>query len=255
MIRGYSDFDKTMLAPCGVLRKDMLNEICYNTHMHSFIEMYKHSDSLHHAYYFVEHKVEEGVERLKQFLENTLGIKTNGNPDFSHRKYDNFTIDDARSLTLGEGMKDFFGGKKIFIIETDFITEEAQNALLKVFEEPTVGTHFFIVSPQEVLLPTLRSRMQVYVGEDVNTKTKEKVLDLNLKERLDLVKEITEGIKDEEKTKQDAISLLNQVEKELYKEGVEKNAEKLKVCEATRDSLYDRGAPVKIILENLMLCI
>lgn len=217
--------------------------------------MYKNSDSLHHAYYFVEHKLEEGVDKLKHFFENTLAIKTTGNPDFSHRKFENFTIDDARSLTLGEGMKDFSGGKKIFIIETDFITEEAQNALLKVFEEPTPGTHFFIISPQEVLLPTLRSRMQVYVGEESKNKTKEKILDLNLKERLDLVKEITEGIKDEEKTKQDAISFLNQVEKELYAEGVEKNAEKLMVCERTRESLYDRGAPVKIILENLVLSV
>lgn len=223
--------------------------------MYSFVEMYKHSDSLHHAYYFVEHKLEDGVKKLKEFLEETFGIKTTGNPDFSHRKYENFTIDDARSLTLGEGMKDFSGGKKIFIIETDFITEEAQNALLKVFEEPTEGTHFFIISPQEVLLPTLRSRMQVYIGEEAKGKTKEKILGLNLKERLDLVKEITEGIKDEEKTKQDAISFLNGVERELYEDGVEKNFEKLKVCESTREALYDRGAPVKIILENLMLSI
>jgi ribosomal protein L31E len=78
---------------------------------------------------------------------------------------------------------------------------------------------------------------------------------MDLKERLEVVKEITEAIKDEEKTKQDAITFLNTIEKELYKGGVEKNYEKLKVCEETRASLYDRGAPVKIILENLVLSI
>lgn len=223
--------------------------------MHSFLEMYKNSDSLHHAYYFVEHKLEEGVKKLKDFLEETFSIKTSGNPDFLHRKFENFTIDDARSLTIGESMKDFSGGKKIFVIETDFITEEAQNALLKVFEEPTEGTHFFIISPQDVLLPTLKSRMQVFIGEESKSKKGSGVLEMNLKERLDLVKEITEGIKDEEKTKQDAISFLNEIEKVLYLGGVEKNADKLKVCEQTRDSLYDRGAPVKIILENLVLSI
>lgn len=217
--------------------------------------MYKNSESLHHAYYFVEHKLEQGVHMLKEFLEETLGIKTSGNPDFSHIKYENFTIDHARSLISGGGMKDFSGGKKIFIIETDFITEEAQNALLKIFEEPTPGTHFFIISPQDVLLPTLRSRMQVFVGEVGTNKISKSVLDMNLKERLEVVKEITEGIKDEEKTKQDAISFLNSIEKELYKDGVEKNYEKLKVCEETRVALLDRGAPVKIILENLVLSI
>ncbi len=223
--------------------------------MHSFLEMYKNSDSLHHAYYFVEHKLEDGVHKLKKFLEETLGIKTTGNPDFSHIKYENFTIDHARALTFGEGMKDFSGGKKIFIIETDFITEEAQNALLKVFEEPTPGTHFFIISPQEVLLPTLKSRMQVFLSDTNKNLYESKILDLSLKDRLELIKEIVDGIKDEEKTKQDAVSFLNQVEKELYVEGVEKNADKLKVCMETRDSLYDRGAPIKMILENLILSV
>jgi DNA polymerase III delta prime subunit len=223
--------------------------------MHSFIEMYKNSESLHHAYYFVEHKLEQGVHMLKEFLEETLGIKTSGNPDFSHIKYENFTIDHARSLISGGGMKDFSGGKKIFIIETDFITEEAQNALLKIFEEPTPGTHFFILSPQEVLLPTLKSRMQVFVNNEIKTNTTKSIFDMSLKDRLELVKEITDGIKDEEKTKQDAISFLNNIERELYLDGVLKNADKLKVCVETRASLYDRGAPIKMILENMVLSV
>ncbi len=223
--------------------------------MHSFLEMYKNSDSLHHAYYFVEHKLEEGVKKLKDFLEEKLGVKTVGNPDFSHRKYENFSIDDARLLNQGEMLRNFSGGKKIFIIETDFITEEAQNALLKVFEEPTEGTHFFIISPQEVLLPTLRSRMHVFANSESETLMSKSLFDMSLKDRLEVVKEITEGIKDDEKTKQDAISFLNSIEKELYEDGVLKNAEKLKVCEMTREALYDRGAPVKIILENLVISI
>jgi hypothetical protein len=72
---------------------------------------------------------------------------------------------------------------------------------------------------------------------------------------MEVVKEITDGIKDEEKTKQDAISFLNKVERELYNDSVLKNAEKLKVCQQTRESLYDRGAPIKMILENLVLSI
>lgn len=223
--------------------------------MNSFVEMYKNSDSLHHAYYFIEHEVEVAVLKLKNFLEKTLGVKVSGNPDFYHRKFSTFTIDNARDISQSESRKDFSGEKKVFIIETDFITEEAQNALLKIFEEPTAGTHFFIVSPQEVLLPTLKSRMQIFLNETEKDLDKNHILKLNLKERIEMIKEIVDGIKDEEKTKQDAISFLNGVERELYQEGVQKNAEKLKVCQQTRDSLYDRGAPIKMILENLVLSI
>ncbi|HXK39748.1 MAG TPA: hypothetical protein VJ837_02870, partial [Candidatus Paceibacterota bacterium] len=38
-------------------------------------------------------------------------------------------------------------------------TREAQNALLKMLEDPSPRTHFFLVTPHpELLLPTLRSR-------------------------------------------------------------------------------------------------
>jgi len=223
--------------------------------MPSFLELNKNSDSLHHAYYFVEHELEDAVNNLKNFLGEVIGFKISGNPDFSHRKYKNFTIDDARVISEGESRKDFSGNKKIFIIETDFITEEAQNALLKVFEEPTEGTHFFIISPQEVLLPTLRSRMHVFASSLNSTPMPRTVLGMSMKERLEMVKEITDGIKDEEMSKQDAIALLNQIERELYQKGVLEMSEQLKACEKARESLYDRGAPVKIILENLMLSV
>lgn len=230
--------------------------VCYNirTYMQSLIDLYKNSDNIHHAYLFVSHKVEETISKLKHFLENIVGVKTSGNPDFWHGKFETLTIDDARAIVESESRKNISGGRKIFIIETDFITEEAQNSLLKVFEEPTAGTHFFIVSPQDMLLPTLRSRMQV-ISHDLDEELGGSVLKLPIASRLALVKEITEAISDEEKTKQDAITFLNQIEKELYAAGVEKSAKSLEICELTRKALYDRGAPIKMILENLVLSI
>src|SRR3989344_1690986 len=140
--------------------------------MQALIDLYKNSDQLHHAYFFVAHKVEEEVEKLKHFLEEHVGVKTVGNPDVTHHQFKTLTIDDARALATSSERKSFGldmsrvpldieQSRKIFIIEVDFITEEAQNSLLKVFEEPTAGTHFFIISPQDILLSTLRSRMQV----------------------------------------------------------------------------------------------
>ena len=235
--------------------------------MQSIIDLYKNSESLHHAYFFVEHKMEELVVKLEHFFENIVGIKTAGNPDFWRGQFQTFTIDDARAITERQERAAFTTSSskpnKIFIIQTENITEEAQNALLKVFEEPTLGTHFFIISPQDILLPTLRSRMHVVQPEDIAKDTDsdtdgdktQPILNMKIKERLTKVKEITDGITDENKTKQDAITLLNKIESELYQKGAEKNSEKLLICERARASLYDRGAPVKMILENLMLSV
>jgi hypothetical protein len=81
------------------------------------------------------------------------------------------------------------------------------------------------------------------------------LLKKSLAEKMALVKEIVQGIADEEKTKQDAVALLNQIEAELYQSGVEKSSRGLEICEQARASLYDRGAPVKMILEQVMLSV
>ncbi len=226
---------------------------------------------MHHAYFLVGGG-EETVEGLVGFLEHTVGMRTVGNPDVWRGKFATLNIDDVRLITEAQQMKNFGDdstenkkekntkqtSRKVFIIETNFITEGAQNALLKVFEEPTAGTHFFIISPQDILLPTLRSRMQIIDTREETAMPRENiettgVLKMKLGERLILVKGIVDDISDENRTKQDAITLLNTVERELYDRGVEKSAHSLKLCEHARASLYDNGAPIKMILENVML--
>lgn len=219
--------------------------------MQQLIDLYKKSKELHHAYFLVGDK-NNIFSELVLFLENVVGLETSSNPDFWIGKFDNLTIDDARVISESSERKDFGGKKKVFIIQTDFIGIEAQNSLLKVFEEPTEGTHFFIISPQDILLPTLRSRMRV-IFHSFDLEKTQSILELKLTERLSKVKKITESISDEEGTKQDAINLLNQIELELYKKGIEKFSKELEVCEKARQSLYDRGAPIKIILENVMI--
>lgn len=210
-------------------------------------------ENLHHANLLVGDNFH--LDLLKESISNIFSLEVSGNPDFHVLEYDTLTIDLARDLAEISQRKDFGGNRKIFILQINIITEEAQNALLKIFEEPTEGTYFFILMPQDILLPTFRSRLEVIKLESPEENKLTSILKKSFSDRLALVKEITDGISDEEKTKQDAVSLLNQVESELYKDGHEKNLSKLKVCELTRASLYDRGAPVKMILENLMLSI
>lgn len=223
--------------------------------MQKLFDSYKNSGNLHHAYFIVG-DTEVIFPKLIDFIENTVKVKTGGNSDFWHGKFNTLTIDDVRGFSVLENRKDLSGGRKIFIIQTDFITEEAQNSMLKIIEEPTQKTHFFIISPQDILLSTLRSRVVTIIpafGDEESQKTN--FLKLKLKDRLSKIKEITEAISDEEKTKQDAINFLNEIELELHKKGVTNSARSLDICEKARAALYDRGAPIKIILENVVISI
>ena len=224
--------------------------------MEQLIKSFNESGKLHHAYCLVG-DTENIIVKLISFLEDIVGLKTSSNPDFRLGKFSTLTTEQARELAEKQNAKDFGSGRKIFILQTEIITEEAQNALLKVFEEPTVGTHFFVITPQDILLPTLRSRMNMFKVEnskDIKPENRN-ILDLKIGEKMSLVKEMTDSISDEEKTKQDAIQLLNQIEKELYERGVEVSKKSLEVTSLARSFLYDRGAPIKMILENVMLSI
>jgi hypothetical protein len=221
--------------------------------MEELRDSYKKSNYLHHAYLLVG-EISSISKKLLSFLEKDVKVKISSNPDFWFGNFETFNIENAREVIERAGRKNFSEGKKVFIIATENITEEAQNSLLKVFEEPTTETHFFIISPQNILLPTLRSRMQIILSAE-NKKSSESILKMKLTERLEKVKEITEGISDEDKTKQDAINFLNEIETELYENDLKDSVSALKVCQLARDSLYDRGAPIKMILENVVLSI
>jgi hypothetical protein len=100
-----------------------------------------------------------------------------------------FGIDEARELRTLAAHK-ALGDKKIFLITSARLTLEAQNALLKTFEDPFPNTHFFLVSREEALIkPTLLSRMQTVrlpkmTDVSVLSKEAEKFLSLPLKNRL-----------------------------------------------------------------------
>ncbi len=210
------------------------------------------AENLHHAYLVVGEK-EATRKSVGNFLTEKCDLIISGNPDVQNIFCDTLTIDFARKIAQDASRKSFAGKRKFFLIETNIVTEEAQNALLKIFEEPTDKTHFFILMPQDTLLTTLRSRVQVIKSENQKTKNSENILAKPIAEKLGIVKKMTEEILDEEKTKQDAVDLVNQIESELYQNGMEKEADNLALCQKTRESLHDRGAPIKMILENLMI--
>lgn len=74
-------------------------------------------------------------------------------------------IDTARSLSHWNNSP--YEGNRIALLSFHSITIPAQNALLKVIEEPKEGTRFILItSNKDALLPTLLSRLQEEAPND-----------------------------------------------------------------------------------------
>ena len=219
---------------------------------------------MHHAF-SIEAEAEEGIFIAQAWAEKKLSIKVQGNPDFTVLRYGLFTVADARGVAELTSGAAFTGGKKVIIIAAGRAYHEAQNALLKVFEEPPEGTYLFLILPSlGGLLPTLRSRVQIlnanYGLRKSNIPEMAEEFIKATKEKRSLVrKKLTSGKDDEEKRelRDEAIALINGIEALAYGARFAKPniIELLSDIATLRTHLYDRSAPVKMILEHLSLVI
>lgn len=222
---------------------------------------------LHHAYGFSGDREEIRVI-LIDFFENNLEIKTKGNPDFYHITEASFGVDSSRKLKDLHILRSSDGGRKIFLIEMDAITHEAQNALLKMFEEPQAGTHFFIIIPSiELLLPTLRSRLSIHVVSNVSSvsgqssaskdryeKEAKTFLKLGLKEKIKFVDDLAALVSDEKATKQDVLGFLNGLEIVIGQTALKKGQTKgIDAVLTARSYMQDRAPSIKQLLEYVAL--
>ena len=143
----------------------------------------------HHANLLVGSR--ESAKGYLHNLSEDLGIRLAGNPDVFILEPETFGIDEAREVRTFAARK-AFGEMKIFFISSPLITLEAENALLKTFEDPYPDTYFFlVVQDVGVVIPTLLSRMQVtklYPSLDEGDEA-EKFLDSNIKERMSYAKD------------------------------------------------------------------
>ncbi len=226
----------------------------------------EHFDQLsslsHHAYGLVG--TTETRDELISILEKKHKITVQGNPDFYIRKYETLTIDDAREIKSLHSNRPVSDSKKIFVLTMNGITIEAQNALLKLLEEPAEYAHFFLVIPSaHLLLPTVKSRLSLIQGSGSPQETDadlikeaEAFVKANQTKRLDIVKALVDAISKEKKTKQDAIDFLNAVQEVIYKDKGAKEAKSvLEAIEVARNYLNDRAPSVKMLLEYVALSI
>lgn len=80
--------------------------------------------------------------------------------DVEHFVVSTLSIADARVLQDRAYVRPTLGSKRQFLIAFTSATAEAQNALLKILEEPPETAAFYVVVPRsDVLLATVRSRL------------------------------------------------------------------------------------------------
>lgn len=88
-------------------------------------------------------------------------INLGQNPDFFNYSFLKFGVEES-ALLKETASKKPYGGKKIFLINLEKISNEAQNSLLKILEEPYESAYFIIYSRffEEIIL-TLKSRLVI----------------------------------------------------------------------------------------------
>lgn len=211
----------------------------------------------HHAYCFGGSR-EDIISKLVEDIERS-GTAIRGNPDFRQAQYDVLGIDDARALTEAAERTAFSGGKKIFIVAARGITKEAQNAFLKILEEPPKETHFFFVLPTlQVLLPTFRSRLcevrhftEMAVVQE-SLLLVESFLQGTVPVRLKAVQKLLKEVEEQDAGKGRIFDFLDVLERAVA-EDTKSNAKVLSEILEVKKYSRDRAPSVKLLLEHLAL--
>lgn len=201
---------------------------------------------MHHAYLLSGGQA-EGYAAFSSLLEE-IEFETEGNPDYFALEGGTFGIDEARSLSSRAYVK-AFGERKVFLLAPERFTVEAQNALLKLLEEPPENTHFFILAREkELLIPTLLSRLNTVEVEGGSASRSEaaKFLKMNPGERVAFAKKFADS-------EENLSVFLDELLLEMKKNGA--SAEKLKRAFKARQFADDRSAMPRLILEHLALVI
>jgi|SRR3989344_4766083 len=197
----------------------------------------------HHAYY-----IEGGMSHYSAYKERL--------DPFWAREYERFGIDEARALIQLASLKNF--GETVFFVAAASITHEAQQALLKLLEEPQRGTTFVFLVSHGALIGTLRSRMLPYLGA-LEGGTSETDVSKFLKSPYPARSaEVGELLKDDEGARERVRDFLNGLERALY-EKMQKSKSSAEIRQGLEDIAKcrsyagDRSPSLKMLLEHLAI--
>lgn len=208
-----------------------------------------------HAYVFAGNS-EEGIEKAKKFAKESEVLEF---------RYGLLSVDEARDLIAlaQQGPKE--GKNKFLIVSATRFFHEAQNALLKLFEEPPRGVVIVLVVPTAgILLPTLMSRLTSLPGESLNESSSlaEEFLSSTPAKRETLIEKLlerTKSDKDEEKQKAraEALDLIQGIIKAAHTAWEKKKGKELELFLQELDAFiplfHDRATPYKMIFEHILI--
>ncbi len=133
------------------------------------IECQNEQDGENFAQFIAEALVCRGENKPCGSCNSCLKAQKNGHPDIfvtdgTNGKSKNFTVDAVREIRSNAFVVPNESDKKIYILKNgQNMNEQAQNALLKILEEPPSYVYFIIVTTSKsTMLETVLSRVCVY---------------------------------------------------------------------------------------------
>lgn len=197
---------------------------------------------MHHAYLFIADR-EDGIAHARELF----GLREEAHPDVQVLSYSLFSIEEARALKEWAYQRPVIAPVRHFLIACDEILHESQNALLKLFEEPPQTCIFsLIMSREDRILPTLRSRLEVVrLGAKELPGPAGAFLALSLGERIEEV-----GVRVKAKDTRWQREVLGGLER-IFHERREQQA--LTTIADVGSMIGARGASPKMLLEHLAL--
>lgn len=212
--------------------------------------------SNHHAYVY-EGPLSAFDALVSDVRKRFLGGTSAGSLALWARMWEKFGIDESRELGSAASLR-AVGNAQVFVIGVGNITAEAQQALLKLLEEPHAGAVFVFLVGHGSLLPTLRSRFTDYPALALQEAPLDDAVSFfssAYKQRSDW---IASFLKDEEGVHERARVFVSACEQLLYKKlrtATPKDTpllyEALESIAQMRPYLSDRAPSLKMILEHL----
>lgn len=212
-------------------------------------------DHLHHAYLIAGDSTVV-VPHIENFLITKLSFPVVGNPDYWRETQETFGIDESRAISEIHRGHPVVHSRRIIIIEAQSITHEAQNALLKVLEEPVSHTHFFLIVPNESdLLPTVLSRLFIIKNEqsDSDATLGKNFLNMSISDRMVFVSKLAEN-KEKKQIDMFIRSLIFAFRPYLTANTLDSHIYMEKLL-AVHEYIRSRGASVKALLEYVALAV
>lgn len=213
-----------------------------------------------HNFYIVE-----GGNESIELIQKLFSEVGSGTENFSKQSFEKFSVDDVREFTANLNLKNEC--KNFYVIETKEIPHEAQNALLKITEEPVEDLHIFIIIPDiSQILPTLASRGEIIYDVNENSKKiAQEFLGIKLADKFEWIKDFVKKHKEEGESstllRNETKKLLDAIEVITHEKFNKDNIENKKKIEffttlyEFRHFLFTPGSSPKMILEHVaMMC-